>query len=581
MECDLAGARGLDRVCHVAQKKDMRQRACGRVATVVLALWALAGASALACGEEASPPGTGGPVVTPGPSNSDEGERGEENGQTGSLEPSECSSDVECVPQLESFAGRDAEYVLLDSACEHGSSGLIPYREVAPSCVCDVSVTRTARYRGEVSRQTRDELYFLAKDERLERFTALPQCLLGAGAPGGCAYCDHEFPGCNVEASTNDCAEPCAGAVQRLRAEEQVAHDVELRAARCTALGHCQSVVRVDDDCYNQSGVRSSCALGDEEIIAADGERPNPAEQCVLPPLPCATAADCPAGLACDGSVCGACLGPEDSCFVSDLGGCQDGDFVCASAESCISGICVLSERAECVSSADCPTTDPEHDPRVCRLTAVDNDTGRGNEQTRSVCSSLQPNPFGLRLGDVLEARVLGPGDTVASTFEPPLQLPSFACGDSTGLIEGAALRMRVDMISAPSGETDAWPRATLLAADAPIDAVPPPVHPRDAAEGRQLWNALSSAGNAADLVYLGRAEPTELRGCPGVRDMWLRSLLDHPEPGVAPREDGTFPTTLLAYRFSVTDDGNPACAAFPEFSCTQIVQVEVRRLTP
>jgi hypothetical protein len=107
---------------------------------------------------------------------------------------------------------------------------------------------------------------------------------------------------------------------------------------------------------------------------------------------------------------------------------------------------------------------------------------------------------------------------------------------------------------------------------------VPAPVHPRDPAAGRELWEQAQ--------LELGRPRAPcppgthHAVGCPGERDMRMTRLLDQTGPGV-PREDGTFPTTLPAYRFSVTDDGAEARAAFPEFSCTETVQVEVTRLTP
>jgi hypothetical protein len=574
----------------------MRQRA--RLATVVLALWgAAAGAGAFACGDDlqldampevpdSTPPAplmTENPDTPPEPaSTSDDGsEQATENGQTGSLHPVGCSNDDECAPVLETWAAGDAEYVLIDSACEQGPSGAAPYRDVVPECVCDVSVTRTVRdwRSGEVSRQTIEELWFLAREEWL-RANAGPQCLVGGGVPGACAYCDDEFPGCRRDANVNDCAAPCADVVERLQTAAQVEHEVELRVARCTDTGSCEVALRIDDDCYNQDWVPSSCSLSDAEIIAAV-DAPNQGNPCVTPELLCESAADCPAGLACDGSVCGACLGPEDGCSAEEGSGrCRREDFLCGDGEACIAGVCLATERAECFASADCPTRDPERDPRVCLLSGVDNQSGRGNEQTRSYCTSLHPNSFGLRLGDVLEASVLGPGDAVASTFEPALQLPDIPCGGGTGLAPGEVLRMRVDVISELSLGTEFSPRATLLDAGAPVE-VPAPVHPRDPAAGRELWNKLSSSGNSAVLVHLARREPTTLRGCPGERDMWMTSLFDQTGPGVTPREDGTFPTTLLAYRFSVTDDGAAACAAFPEFSCTETVQVEVTRLTP
>ncbi|HTV19374.1 MAG TPA: hypothetical protein VMG12_11900 [Polyangiaceae bacterium] len=569
---------------------------------MLLGLW-MAGAGAFACSEEVvlretpgapgeegapgegepTPSGAQPPAEGPAPaSTGDEEIVEEENGQTGSLEPSQCSQDVDCIPALEAFAGNDAEFVLTDSACEHGSSGFPPYRAVSPECVCNLSVTRTVRWRGDVSRQTSDELFFLTNDERL-KLIAGPQCLVGGDGPGACAYCDHEFPGCDVDSQVDDCAAPCADAVERMRAADRVAHEVELRVARCSDTGHCEIALRIDDDCYNQGMVRSPCSLGDEAIIAAEGERPNPGADCALPPLPCETAADCPAGLGCDGSICGPCRSLDDACLATEDGGCENDGFACASGEACVGAVCIRSDAAACVASAECPTTDTDHDPRACLLSSVDNIHGRGNAQARSYCASLQPNHFGLRVGDVLEARVLGPADALTTTFVPPLETRRMRCGAGTGLEPGAALRLRMEWLSASAYESDFWPRASLLDAAAPIESVPPAVHERDEPEGLQLSTKLSATGNSAALAYLERDEPTLLRGCRGRRSMSLRTLLDRRAPGVPPRADGTFPTTVLEYAFWVADEAvnDAACAELSGLGCRDTVEVELTRLTP
>jgi hypothetical protein len=93
----------------------------------------------------------------------------------------------------------------------------------------------------------------------------------------------------------------------------------------------------------------------------------------------------------------------------------------------------------------------------------------------------------------------------------------------------------------------------------------------------------LSSPGNSETLAFLTRDDPTELEGCPGTRDLWLRTLLDRCEPGEPEREDGSFATTILEYRFWVSEAGesDPDCAVFPELTCCQTLWVEVTRLTP
>lgn len=569
----------------------MRRRVCGRAATLVLVLCgAAASGGASACGEvhHIETPDVAAPAplpetseTPPAPvSTTEEGLAETENGQTGSLGPAECSTDLDCAPVLENWAAGDAEYRLLDSACEHTPYG--SGRDVAPACICNVSVTRTARDfssgPGEVSRQTGEHVLVLENDHLMKAFFG-PQCNVAGDEPGECLYCDHEFPGCNVDASVNDCAAPCADAVERLQSAEQVTHDVELRVARCTAYGNCEVALRIDDACYNQGGVRSSCSLSDAEITSAAGEAPNPGAQCAAPALPCTSAEDCPAGLACNGSVCGACPSFVQCVVVDENGVCLSSDFACGDGEVCIDTLCVPAEQAACGPSSECPTTDPERDPRVCLVSSVDARAGRGNEETRSYCASLHPNLFGLRVGDVLEVRVLGPGGAVAATFAPPLSgshIPP--CGEGTGFAAGATLRVRVDTLAASASQGDRWPLARLLDEQAPIDSEPAPVHPRDPAEGHQLSGA---PGNAAPLVFLPAREPAQLRGCTGVRDVGLLSLPDRREPGTPPREDGTFPTTVLEYRFFVEDE-SPACAEqVPEYSCQEMLLVEVTRLTP
>jgi hypothetical protein len=113
---------------------------------------------------------------------------------------------------------------------------------------------------------------------------------------------------------------------------------------------------------------------------------------------------------------------------------------------------------------------------------------------------------------------------------------------------------------------------------------VPAPVHPRDPAEGRQLSTNLTDGVNARHLAFLPAREPTSLRGCTGTRDVTLRSLPERRESGAPPRDDGTFPTTMLDYRFWVGDDSgdDPACTEqFPEYTCRETLLVEVTRLTP
>lgn len=569
----------------------MQQRA--RVAAAVLALCGLAaGAAALGCGEAVPAGGTPGLAQPAGPglssSSSPEVDDAEaeqaDNGQTGSLSPSECGADIDCIPVLEQWQGGDEQYELLASACEHGSSNLRPFRALLPTCVCNLSVTRTTGSRGVVSRETQETQILLQHDERLSIYTGLPECLVSGGVPGACSYCDHEFAGCDVGGEGDECAAQCADAVERLRAAERVQHDVELRAARCSESGHCQVALRIDDTCYNRDLVPSSCALSDEQIMAAESEAPNPAQQCQRPPPACESAEDCPAGLACNGSVCGACLGVDDPCLASATGACQNGDFVCGSGEACLAGVCVLSAGAECVSQQDCPTTDVERDPRACLLNRLDYLDGRGNERTQTFCSSLHPNSFGLRMGDVLELRVLGPADAVASQFEPPLSRPTGPCGEGTGFEPGTVRRLRIEALSSgTSYDSYADPRGVLIDASAPVESMPAPVHERDPATGRMLWSSLSTPMSYASLATLATDEPSMLQGCPGRRTVWLGSLLEPAAPGAPRRLDGTFPTTILSYQFRTEGDPtlDPACAPFPEFGCTERLHVEVTRLTP
>lgn len=478
----------------------MRQRA-REIALVVLALWGAAAAAGVsACsvegpvprapGDEPAPPTPGSPgpgpegaPESPQPSSAENDEDvGAENGQTGSLSPGGCNIDLDCIPVLENLRPGDAEYVLLDSACEHRFSGLRP-AHVAPACVCHVGVTRSERDRDtyEVSRQTSETVFILDNDEGLKASVG-PLCQVEGAVPGECAYCDADFPGCDLDSATDSCAAPCADAVQRRNSAAQAQHDVELRHARCSN-GSCELVLRVDDDCYNQDRVRSSCSLSDDEIVNAPFSPASAGEQCESPALPCQSASDCPAALGCDGRGCGPCGSMARPCLLDENGECQGTVFTCSDGEVCITEICVDAERAACIVPEDCPTTDAERDPRVCALSGVDNDDGRGNRQTRSYCTSQQPNLFGLRVGDVLEVRVVGSADAVASTFDPPLGTSSIPCGEGTGFGVGTVHRLRVELLLDP--ESDYYPAASWLDPEATVDSVPPPVHPRDPALGR------------------------------------------------------------------------------------------------
>lgn len=508
---------------------------------------------------------------SPEPASTEDDEEVEaENGQTGSLSPSECLNDWDCTPVLENWRPGDVEYVLLDSACEHLHRDQSPTIGT-PGCVCLVRETRRVRVPGspEVSRQTSEYVFDLDADPR--GVTIDPECYVRGSIPGAPLYGAAAFPGCSVDSLVNDCAAPCADAVARQQAAAQVEHDVEVRMARCDYSG-CQTVLRVDDACYNHHGARASCELSDAEIVAVQ-DRVNPSDQCARPAAPCESAADCPSGLGCNGRFCGACRKSEEVCTLDETGQCSDGGpFSCGEGEACHTGVCFPAEQAECLRVGDCPTTDPAGDPRTCLLSGIDHEEGRGTLETRSYCASRDPNPFGGRVGDVLEVRVVGPVDAVGASFDPPISPMTNACGERLGLTVGAALRLRI--VEAPAG-------AVLIDPEAPLDPVAS-AHPRDPAEGRRLDSLSGSPGNSAALARVN-VEPFTLDGCLGRREIRVESLLQRRQPGVSLPDGGTFPTSVLSYRFHIGEEGydSPACAEMRPLGCWDRVQVEVTRLTP
>jgi hypothetical protein len=203
--------------------------------------------------------------------------------------------------------------------------------------------------------------------------------------PSSCVYCESDFPGCSVDDATS-CDVVCADMAVRYDAELRKTFSAVSRVARCGEDMLCQYVTEIDGLCYARDPSQKElptfdCALSDEEILQNQNESyaPTCSER---PGASCATANDCPRGLACDDTArcvgCGnTCEGPTGG-FVT----CS-GQPTCAEGEACIQDRCLLQMNVECVNNGDCPSG------TECRLSGIDASTGRGNRDTRSYCRSV------------------------------------------------------------------------------------------------------------------------------------------------------------------------------------------------
>jgi hypothetical protein len=501
-------------------------------------------------------------------------EADEDNGQTGSLIPSSsCHSDEQCVPSLDGLNDPSFDIQLDLTRCAHVFSAEAA-RYAVPACQCYTTTTTTTRSaEGTSVLVTTQSGFAVGAGYVSDIWGEDPGCLVRKPfAPGTCEYCAAEFPGCTEADASNACQAVCEDVVSLQRAIGKTPHDTEVRLARCTDRGSCQSVLRVDDLCYNQYWDAYSCSLGDEAIASAPPQLATAPSGCSVPSWPCERAEDCPRGLACNGSVCGPCLG--DVCSSVDDGngngvGCLGDGYLCGAGEACAMGTCVRQERAECLTAADCPTTAPELDPRACLISGIDELSARGNSTTRTYCTTPMPNCYGLRVGDTLDIRLLDsgatPGPGVGQSSTP-------VCSFDPSLVLAPDLALQVQALQ----PTSPCMTATASLAEAGVSPSPPEAaHPRDPAEGR--FNP-GPSGSEYALLSTTPKRQVSFQGCEGALQIQLYSVLLSSAESLAAQQAGTLPTTFLYYSFDQSEESRAACPNATWPICGAFLPVQVTR---
>ena len=349
----------------------MRLRGC--VAVLQLAL--LAGA----CGTAVDDPASARP--RPRPIAADSAPNAGVRPDAGAPRAEDLEPYAECVPEdafacpidLTRWTEPTGRAELVAAECSHQG-----FSEVLPACHCTVRVTPnngvSAAAEGPVEGGPFDiVLYPGNRPGSCSEYLRTP----------GCLYCGTEFPGCNVNDS-GSCDAVCADMARRYDGELQKTFAATSRVARCGSQGRCEYVTELDGQCYARAPVQGelphfSCTWSDEEILAHQAERY--AGYCPgRPDVACATASDCPRGLACGDA--GMCVSCGSSCL-DDEGRpltCA-GQPRCAEGEFCVDSACVPADNIECVSFGQCEPG------QACLLTGMDlTGAGRGNENTHAVC---------------------------------------------------------------------------------------------------------------------------------------------------------------------------------------------------
>ncbi len=282
----------------------------------------------------------------------------------------ECRTDADCVHYLEQWTQPLATSVtLLGSAC-----ALDPNLDPLPVCQCTVHVVPTA------PGGPFDTILYAG----LREFPTGQGCS-EYGRTGRCLYCASEFPGCHLESFATDCAGICQDLVGRVATVWQASYQATVRVARCSS-SHCEQVFELDGRCFVGEVLPDSagydCSLGNQELLAL-GRSTQPT--CPAPVHDCASAADCPGGLACNHGSCGSCAmncsAPDGQPFTCE------GDSACASGELCALGLCLPAGNIGCREAFQCA------DDQACVLSGVDLHATHGNAATRSFCVPRAPGP--------------------------------------------------------------------------------------------------------------------------------------------------------------------------------------------
>lgn len=301
----------------------------------------------------------------------------------------ECSVDEDCRLDLSQWTVPFVTRQFTSSRCTHLSAN------PTPVCECNLLITPTA----ETGRKPFDGVLHLGLRSQSNG------CDI-TGRPQTCLYCASEFQGCNVE-DADSCTAACQEAIGRQEVEFSESIPIVERSSICTEDFQCRHLWELDETCYVGNPTTRwlapvDCAESDEALLAmASSPAVSPTEAMVsdmgllsstspAPPSPCEelasvvcqSAENCPAGLACNEGVCGACA---DQCSYPigqpELGVC-DGDARCATGELCAMGTCVLKQNLECRFFSQCGSG------RSCVISGLYTGSGRGNETTRAYCRS-------------------------------------------------------------------------------------------------------------------------------------------------------------------------------------------------
>lgn len=314
------------------------------------------------------------------------------NGQTGSPGSSVCSTDEDCLVDGVEWTLPLGTVELRSARCDF----IDPNNDTLPVCHCELSVTPS-----EESLQSNTEGEgFTPRTEPYDfveyaGHRGPPQgngCSVFGRTPE-CSYCASEFPGCQL-GDDAACDAPCAQLAATKDAEFRASYSFAQRVARCMDGAYCEMVVELDGKCYaaqpSSSRPAFDCSLPDDEIIAHRDDL-NGSTCAAEPAAECQTADDCPSGLACNAGRCGPCA---DTCSYPNGQPEQitcEGDVACATGEVCASSYCLLEENVECRTWSQCA------DGASCVLSGIIHGEGRGNELTRSFCSTAPQCPEEMR----------------------------------------------------------------------------------------------------------------------------------------------------------------------------------------
>jgi hypothetical protein len=170
-----------------------------------------------------------------------------DNGQTGSIGQSECSTDDDCATEAEHLleplrSPQENARGVTGGTC--GPVAIEVEGEWHEGAACDCSVVGGGS---------------------LPLGPAGAPCVI-QGRGGDCLWDTTDFPDCSQEAASF-CDDACAELNDRLEADSARVFDVSVRRATCVE-PKCEIVLRVEDRCYARTIDRVyDCSLSDDEIL--------------------------------------------------------------------------------------------------------------------------------------------------------------------------------------------------------------------------------------------------------------------------------------------------------------------------